>query len=153
LPRFLTSVPRQGQANHFLRFAGEKIPYATQRYVGEAERLYGVLNTRLEGRDFVVGPGRGRYTIADISLLGWTSMALYSGIDLEQFPNVKAWFDRCASRPATARGFAIPKASINANSAVASRRQDGGEGQAKEEAALRFLKEAQEKYGYKYTSP
>jgi glutathione S-transferase len=60
---------RQGQANHFLRFAKEKIPYATQRYVGETERLYGVLDKRLSDRDWVAGPGRGKYSIADSELL------------------------------------------------------------------------------------
>jgi len=145
--------PMQGQADHFLRFAKEKDPYGTQRYVGEAQRLYGILNTRLAERDFVVGPGRGKYSIADISLLGWVNLALYSGVDLDRFPNIKAWFDRCTSRPATARGFAIPKVSTLSNSAVAAKSTDGGEGQEKEEAVLRFLKESQEKYGYKYTSP
>jgi glutathione S-transferase len=147
------TAARQGQANHFLRFAKEKIPYGTQRYVGESERLYGILDTRLANRDFVVGPGRGKYSIADISLLGWANMALFSGVDLDRFPNVKAWFDRCTSRPATARGLAIPKAYANNNSAVASRRTGGGEAQAKEDGVLKFLKEAQESYGYKFTSP
>jgi glutathione S-transferase len=60
--------PMQGQANHFLRYAKEKIAYPVQRYVGETERLYGVLNARLEGRDWVAGEGRGKYSIADSML-------------------------------------------------------------------------------------
>lgn len=131
----------------------EKIPYAAQRYVGESERLYGILDARLADRDFVVGPGRGKYSIADIALLGWVNVALFSGIDFDRFPNVKSWFDRSTSRPATARGLAIPQVSTVANPAVRSRRTDGAEGEQKEKAALQFLKEAQEKYGYKYTSP
>ncbi|VUC33624.1 unnamed protein product, partial [Clonostachys rosea] len=63
--------PMQGQANHFVRYAPEKVPYGIQRYVGESERLYGILNTRLADRDFVVGPSRGKFSIADIALLGW----------------------------------------------------------------------------------
>ena len=54
---------RQGQANAFIRGAPEKIPWAIQRYVGETERLYGVLEKGLKDRDWVVGPGRGRYSI------------------------------------------------------------------------------------------
>ena len=80
-------------------------------------------------------------------------MALFSGVNLDRFPNVKAWFDRCTSRPATARGLAIPRPYSNNNALVASRRTGGGEAQEKEDAALKFLKEAQEAYGYKFTSP
>jgi glutathione S-transferase len=57
----------QGQANHFYRLAKERIPYPTQRYVGEAERLYGILDKQLESREYLVGPGKGKYSIADIA--------------------------------------------------------------------------------------
>jgi glutathione S-transferase len=57
----------QGQANHFYRLAKERIPYPTQRYVGETERLYGVLDNQLKDRDYLVGPGKGKYSIADIA--------------------------------------------------------------------------------------
>lgn len=59
--------PMQGQANHFYRLAKERIPYPTQRYVGETERLYGILDARLNGRDFIAGPGKGVYSVADIA--------------------------------------------------------------------------------------
>jgi len=57
----------QGQANHFYRFAKERIPYPTQRYLGETERLYGILDHALTSRDYLVGPGAGKYSIADIA--------------------------------------------------------------------------------------
>lgn len=60
----------QGQANHFYRLAPERIPYAKQRYVGETERLYGVLDKQLDGREYIVGPGKGKYSIADIASYG-----------------------------------------------------------------------------------
>ena len=60
----------QGQANHFYRLAKERIPYPTQRYVGETERLYGVLDHQLKDRDYLVGPGKGKYSIADIANFG-----------------------------------------------------------------------------------
>lgn len=56
--------PMQGQANHFYRYAPEKIPYGIDRYINETKRLYGVLDQRLQGRDFLVGDGKGKYSIA-----------------------------------------------------------------------------------------
>jgi GST-like protein len=95
--------PMFGQANHFRNYAPEKVPYAITRYTNEAHRLYRVLNTRLEGRDFVAG----EYTIADMALIGWMrDMARY-GIEAAEFPNAKAWIDRLEARPATARGLAV----------------------------------------------
>lgn len=61
----------QGQANHFYRLAKERIPYPTQRYVGESERLYGILDNQLRDRDYLVGPGKGKYSIADIASFSW----------------------------------------------------------------------------------
>lgn len=88
--------PMQGQANHFLRVAKEKVPSAVQRYVGETERLYGVLDKRLAGRDYAPGPGAGKYSIADISMVGWANTSMYGGIDLAgAFPNVHRWLERC----------------------------------------------------------
>ncbi|KAG8996623.1 glutathione S- transferase, nitrogen catabolite repression regulator, partial [Tulasnella sp. JGI-2019a] len=59
--------PMQGQAAHFFRFAPEKIPYAIDRYITEVKRLYSVLESRLQSRDYLVGDGRGRYSIADMN--------------------------------------------------------------------------------------
>ena len=59
--------PMLGQAHHFLQFNAGVSDYAEKRYGTEAQRLYGVLNTRLEGRDFIAGAGRGEYTIADMA--------------------------------------------------------------------------------------
>ncbi|CAD6440075.1 85ad0488-f184-4e6b-8703-312142ff95d7 [Sclerotinia trifoliorum] len=59
--------PMQGQANHFYRLAKERMPYPTQRYISECERLYGVLDRFLADRNYLVGPGRGKYSIADIA--------------------------------------------------------------------------------------
>lgn len=151
--------PMQGQANHFLRAAKEKIAYGIQRYVGESERLYGILNTRLAGRDYVAGPGRGKYSIADISLVGWVNVSGFSGIDLAgQFPHVKAWLDRLLARPAVQRGLAVPTGSAprisNENLARAvSGESDWEEGREMVEEGRKLVAEAKEKYGYKYASP
>ncbi|KAI2628800.1 glutathione S-transferase [Hypoxylon sp. NC1633] len=146
--------PMQGQANHFLLFAKEKIAYGAQRYVGETERLYGVLDKRLEGRDYVAGPGKGKYSIADISLLGWVNGVVMIGIDLgKQFPNVQAWFDRCSERPAVQKGFAIPFESPFGNKDVLKARAEDPEKKKAAEETLKFLNDSKEKYGYKYSSP
>ncbi|KAH9907479.1 glutathione S-transferase II [Xylariomycetidae sp. FL2044] len=142
--------PMQGQANHFFRFAREKIPYGAQRYVGETERLYGVLDRRLEGRDYVAGPGRGKFSIADISLLGWADTTLLSGVDTAMFPNVKRWYDACLARPAVQKGFAVPGPSPISNEAMAKAAQSDPQ---KAEESSSWLKESKEKYGYKYASP
>ncbi|KAI0450778.1 glutathione S-transferase [Xylaria acuta] len=143
--------PMQGQANHFLRFTKEKIPYGIQRYVGETERLYGVLNARLEGRDYVVG---GKFSIADINLLGWANGATFAGIDLEgQFPNVHKWLERCLARPGVQKGFAIPSASSFSNAAVKKAIETDPEKKKQAEETAALIKDAKEKYGYKYASP
>lgn len=147
--------PMQGQANHFLKFASEKIPYATQRYVGESERLYGILDKRLSegGREYVVGSGKGRFSIADISLLGWCNIAEFSGVDLALFPNVQAWLDRCLARPAVQKGFAVPSVSALSNAKLREAIGKDDEARRKSDESWKFLREAKEKYGYKYSSP
>ncbi|KAI1177956.1 glutathione S-transferase [Nemania sp. FL0916] len=143
--------PMQGQANNFLRFAKEKIPYGIQRYVGETERLYGVLNERLATRDYVVG---GKFSIADISLLGWVNGSRMAGIVLEeQFPNIQAWLERCLARPAVQKGFSVPNPSSFANAVVRKAIETDPEKKKAAEETAALIKDAKEKYGYKYASP
>ncbi|KAI1777090.1 glutathione S-transferase [Hypoxylon cercidicola] len=142
--------PMQGQINHFLSFAKEKIPYAVQRFVGETERLYGVLDARLAGREFVVGD---KFSIADMSLIGWANIATLASIDLAMFPNVQRWLGRCLERPAVQKGIAVPAASRFTNAALAAAREADPELKKKAEETARFVNEAKEKYGYKYASP
>ncbi len=98
--------PMLGQAHHFLRFAPDIIPYAIERYSKEAARLYSVLNTRLRGRDWLVGSA---YSIADIATFPWIARHEWQGIDLARYPEVKRWFDAIAARPAVQRGLAVPR--------------------------------------------
>ncbi|THH02147.1 hypothetical protein EW026_g642 [Hermanssonia centrifuga] len=100
--------PMQGQANHFNKFAPEKIPYAQKRYTDETKRLYGVLNIRLEERDWLAGPGKGKYSIADINVLPWVRIHGFSGIEtLDEFPHVKAWVARAGERPGFQAGIVV----------------------------------------------
>ena len=97
--------PMLGQAHHFLKYNVGKAPYAEERFHKEAERLYGVLDRHLEGRDFVAGD----YSIADISIWPWASRFEWHRIDLGQFPNVRRWYLDIAARPAAQRGYQVPR--------------------------------------------
>ncbi len=94
--------PMLGQNHHFTRYAPEKIDYAINRYVNETNRLYGVLDRRLEGRAFLAG---GDYSIADMACYPWIIPAA-QGQDIDAFPNVKRWHAAIKARPATARAYA-----------------------------------------------
>jgi GST-like protein len=96
--------PMFGQFNHFNSHATEKLPYAITRYGNEVHRLYRVLNTQLEGREYVAGP----YSIADMALFAWTRNWASRNIDAEsEFPNFAAWSNRVAERPAVVKGMAV----------------------------------------------
>lgn len=97
--------PMLGQAHHFLQFNKGKAPYAEERYSTEANRLYKVLNTRLDGREFVAGD----YSIADIAIFPWIARFEWQRIDLNEYPNVKRWYLSIAKRPAVIKGYAVPK--------------------------------------------
>lgn len=101
--------PMLGQVHHFVKYNAGKSAYAEERYSTEARRLYKVLNTRLEGRDYVVGEGRGVYTIADMSVFPWIARHDWQEIDLNDFPNIRDWYLRIAERPAVQRGYHVPK--------------------------------------------
>jgi len=145
--------PMQGQANHFYRFAKERIPYPTQRYVGESERLYGILNTHLESRDYMVGPGRGKYSIADIASFGWVNIAYVGGVNLSKFPHVEQWWRRILDRPAVQKGLAVPTEGKFGNDIYLKRLEEEPEFKESEEKLKEALVKAQEQYGYKYASP
>ena len=105
--------PMFGQVGYFHKFAGREIAdkRPLERYVNESKRLLGVLETRLAGRDWIMG---GDYTIADISLLGWVRnlIGFYGARDLvayDELKRVPAWLERGLARPAVQRGLEIPK--------------------------------------------
>jgi GST-like protein len=95
--------PMLGQTHHFRIYAPEQVPYAINRYTNEANRLYGVLNRRLEDREFVAG----EYSIADMSIVGWAKLWERQGQNIEDFPNVKRWLDTMLARPAVQRGLKV----------------------------------------------
>jgi len=101
--------PMLGQTHHFLKYNKGKSSYAEKRYRTETQRLYTVLNTRLDSRDFIAGSNRGTYTIADIACWPWVSRFEWQQVDLKSFPNVKDWYLRIAKRPAVQAGYSVPK--------------------------------------------
>jgi GST-like protein len=95
--------PMAGQANHFRRYAPEKIEYAINRYTNECRRLYGILEKRLATRKYLCG----EVSIADFASVGWARGLERQGQDASEFPNVMAWIARMEARPAVARALAI----------------------------------------------
>jgi glutathione S-transferase len=81
--------PMQGQLEHF-HLSSKDIPYAKERYLDETKRLYGVLEKRLQDRDYLVGPGRGVYTLADITSVTWVRMHEFTGLkSIDEFPRIQ----------------------------------------------------------------
>ena len=101
--------PMAGQNHHFGRFAPEKIPYAIERYRSETSRLYGVLNGALEGCDFIADT----YSIADIACYPWIARHEWQEMNLDEYPNVKRWFDQISARPATQTAYQKGEAVCN----------------------------------------
>ena len=97
--------PMAGQAHHFRQYAPEKVPYAIERYTNEVNRLYGVMNKRLSDRPFLAGD----YSIADMACIGWVIPYERQGQNLDDFPNLRRWFDALKARPAVVKGIDIGK--------------------------------------------
>lgn len=94
--------PMAGQNHHFKQYAPEKLPYAIARYENETGRLYAVLNKRLAGRAFIAGD----FSIADMAAYPWIAPHEKQGQNLEDFPNLKRWFEIIAARQAVQRAYA-----------------------------------------------
>jgi GST-like protein len=96
--------PMLGQAHHFRVYAPEKIAYAIDRYTNEARRLYGVMNRQIARTRYIAGP---EYSIADIAVFPWLRSWKNQGIDWNDYPHLKGWFDEIAARPAVRRGVEV----------------------------------------------
>ncbi|MCH2171362.1 glutathione S-transferase N-terminal domain-containing protein [Myxococcota bacterium] len=100
--------PMLGQWGHFHLYAPEPVPYARERYWNEVQRLYGVLDGRLEKRDHLAG----EYSVADIACWGWVALYETHEVVLSDFPNVERWFQSIEARPAVQRGVAAGREEI-----------------------------------------
>ena len=106
--------PMFGQANHFRRYAKDKIEYAVERYTNEAKRLTNVLDKRLAKSRYAACD---EYTIADIAIFPWMRGSETRGVNLEEYSNVKRWFDEINARPAVQRAVKVLAAEQSANQA------------------------------------
>ncbi len=97
--------PILGQAHHFLHFNPGKSDYAEARFRSEVARLYGVLDRRLEGRDYICDD----YSIADMACWPWVSRYEWQQVNLADYPNVRSWYQRLLARGAVQKGYHIPK--------------------------------------------
>lgn len=99
--------PMQGQANHFHRYAPEKIKYAEDRYINETRRVYKVLDLHFEktGNEYLVG---NKCTIADVTTVGWVTWCAWAGVNIDEFPSLEKWQKRMIARPAIAKGNDVP---------------------------------------------
>ena len=104
--------PMLGQHGHFKLYAPEKLPYAIDRYRTEALRLYGVMDRRLHGREYLAAD---QYTIADMACFPWVQTWKAQEIPMDQFANVKAWYDRLKQRPALRRGMDLMRGGVVRN--------------------------------------
>ncbi len=95
--------PMLGQAHHFRQYAPEPLPYAIDRYTNETGRLYGVMDRRLGDSEYLAGD----YSIADIACFPWIRSYERQGQKLEDFANVKRWFDAIGDRPAVRNGLQV----------------------------------------------
>jgi GST-like protein len=99
--------PMMGQANVFVRYAPEKIPYAIERYQREVLRLFAVLERQLSANQYIAG---SEYSIADIALWAWVHGYEWSGVNIDGLPQLARWLELVGSRPAVKRGRAVPEA-------------------------------------------
>ena len=97
--------PILGQAHHFLHCNPGKSDYAEARFRSEVARLYGVLDRRLEGRDYICDD----YSIADMACWPWVSRYEWQQVNLADYPNVRSWYQRLLARDAVQKGYHIPK--------------------------------------------
>ena len=143
----------QGQANHFYRLAKEHIPYPIQRYAGEAERLHGVLNTQLKDRDYLVRPGKGKYSIADIVSFSWVDVSCLAGVNLKQFPALEKWWKRIDERPAVKKGTAVSGETKATNAPYQRRLKEEPEFREQEGKLMDLVNKAKTQYDHEYASP
>ena len=101
--------PMLGQAHHFNAYAPERVPevqvtYGRNRYVNEANRIYGVIERRLDGREWIAA---GQYSIADMAIMPWLRVPEKQGVDIANYPNLARWRDGIWQRPAVIKALDV----------------------------------------------
>lgn len=100
--------PMFGQCGHFRGYAAEKVPYAIERYSGEVQRLYGLIDRELAKKSWIAGE---EYSLADMATYPWMDSRQQElhGVDVNKFPHVTAWIEKCEARPAVQLGMSLLK--------------------------------------------
>ena len=129
--------PMMGQANVFFRYFPEKIQPAIDRYQGECRRLFRVLDTRLKDHEFLAGD----YSIADIANWAWVRTHRWSGVEVDDLPNLLRWRDQLRARPAVAKGIEMPTSSLDL------RTDDAAKAKQFADEARKMLETGQSKQG------
>ena len=111
--------PMMGQANVFYRYFPEKIQPAIDRYQGETKRLLRVLDVHLQNYEYLAGD----YSIADIANWAWVRTHRWSGVEIDDLPNLERWVEAIRARPAVQRGIHAPPSEINLNKDTEERTQ------------------------------
>jgi GST-like protein len=101
--------PMMGQANVFFRYFPEKITPAIDRYQGECKRLFRVLDGHLKEHEFLAGD----YSIADIANWAWVRTHRWSGVDIDDLPQLQRWLEQIRRRPAVQKGINTPPSEID----------------------------------------
>ncbi len=101
--------PMMGQANVFFRYFPEKIQPAIDRYQGESRRLFRVLDHHLREHEYLAGD----YSIADIANWAWVRTHRWSGVEIDDLPDLRRWRDQVRARPAVQRGIEIPPSAVD----------------------------------------
>jgi GST-like protein len=122
--------PMMGQTNVFFRYFPEKIQPAIDRYQNETRRLLGVLNARLQDHEYLAGD----YSIADIANWSWVRTHKWSGVEVDDLPNLQRWLKQIAARPAAQKGIAVP---------YEIKTMDHGEGDEAKQLAIEIRKMVQ----------
>lgn len=113
--------PMHGQAHHFVRYAPDRLPYPTQRYLHEAQRLLGVMERRLAQQPYLAGD----YSIADIACWPWIRATRLISLSLDGYPQLQRWYQAVADRPAVVRGGRVIDDSVSTRPASAQVQLDG----------------------------
>ena len=147
-------APAHGNAGDYYRLLPERDAFATQREVGELERCYGVLNTRLENRDYMVGPDKGRFTAIDIAVWCYINYSGLAGVglDISKWPNLQRHYQKIAAEKKNTieKAFTVPRTAIGVNEKLKAKYDSDEAFRAKEDGLREVLLEGRKKYGYQY---
>jgi glutathione S-transferase len=131
----------------FYRFLPQKHSFPLQLFHREGLRIFGILDTALEGRDYLVGAGKGKFSVADIANFTYVNNSFFIGIGpLDRWPNLKAWQQRIWARPAVKRGVDVPYPAISTNEVFEKKIAEDPDFKKLEESLSEALRKAMDEF-------